>query len=287
MIFQDQEGPYFAHPHGLLFDTHKNILFVADTLNNDIKQIEQDGTVSSLIPINVTTEGIGESTTYQQIQRLHHPMYLAFTQNRELLITDSQNHQIKVLDISTRVMKTLAGSTRGFEDGNALSAKFNNPTGIAISKDGNIYVCDLRNNVIRVISTDGKVSTCRYHRWVNYPDDPALIDRTIYSFKSPWNLVIIDDLLIVSELYNYTLKTFRIDTDKTSLTTRRVSYLSPHDIHDQRSSKALNLSLDGTILATLPDMSAIMRLKVDTPDTISNKSEEESPFISCNKINKH
>lgn len=47
----------------------------------------------------------------------------------------------------------------GSMDGPATQALFNNPTGIALDKLGNVYVCDRGNFIIRQISTNGSVST--------------------------------------------------------------------------------------------------------------------------------
>ena len=48
----------------------------------------------------------------------------------------------------------LPGSA-GFQDGGPEMAKFNFPTGVAVSADGEIvYVADSRNNVIRKLSVE-------------------------------------------------------------------------------------------------------------------------------------
>lgn len=55
---------------------------------------------------------------------------------------------------------TFAGSgTKGFQNGPAATAKFNRPSGIAIDKQGNVYVSDTNNHSIRKIDTLGNVST--------------------------------------------------------------------------------------------------------------------------------
>ena len=49
-------------------------------------------------------------------------------------------------------VSTIAGSAAGYSDGDGASAKFNNPVGLGIDSNGNIYVADDNNNRIRKIS---------------------------------------------------------------------------------------------------------------------------------------
>jgi sugar lactone lactonase YvrE len=57
---------------------------------------------------------------------------------------------------------TLAGNNTqvtGSDDGMGTAARFNNPTGLALDRDGNLFVADTGNHTIRKISPDGRVST--------------------------------------------------------------------------------------------------------------------------------
>lgn len=61
--------------------------------------------------------------------------------------------------IVTARVTLIAGSEQGYQDGNNVTAKFNNPYGIAADADGNIYISEEGNHRIRVISPQGVVST--------------------------------------------------------------------------------------------------------------------------------
>lgn len=61
----------------------------------------------------------------------------------------------RILEITpAKVMYTIAGAanTAGFADGVGAAAKFNNPQGLTLDAQGNLYVADFGNNTIRKIT---------------------------------------------------------------------------------------------------------------------------------------
>jgi sugar lactone lactonase YvrE len=60
---------------------------------------------------------------------------------------------------SSWVVTTVAGTTKGFQDGPIATAQFNQPYGLCVDKAGNIYVADMGNFRVRKIGTDGQVTT--------------------------------------------------------------------------------------------------------------------------------
>ena len=47
------------------------------------------------------------------------------------------------------------GVSIGSEDGTGSAAKFNNPAGVAVSSSGTVYVADINNHLVRMISPTG------------------------------------------------------------------------------------------------------------------------------------
>lgn len=87
------------------------------------------------------------------------PSGLAFDRNGDLIVADAGSHTIKKIDPTGSVSLVAGVENRsGFTDGDAASALFNAPVGIAVSDDGKIYAADTYNDRIRVIE-GGKVST--------------------------------------------------------------------------------------------------------------------------------
>ena len=62
------------------------------------------------------------------------------------------------VDNSSAAVNRLAGTGQvGYVDGQAVNARFNNPTGVAVGPDGTVYVADAGNNCIRQLSRDGSL----------------------------------------------------------------------------------------------------------------------------------
>ena len=71
-------------------------------------------------------------------------------------------------------VSSFAGSgLMSYKNGTLLEANFANPMGITIDEDGNVYVADAHNNLIRKIGTDGQVSTLAGSRQEGKKDGPS------------------------------------------------------------------------------------------------------------------
>ncbi len=79
---------------------------------------------------------------------------------------------------------TMAGSgTAGSTDDIGLTASFNQPMGLCTDNKNNLYVADLGNNKIRIVTPDGKVSTLAGGG--NAPDaDGTFLSASIYAPSS-------------------------------------------------------------------------------------------------------
>lgn len=79
----------------------------------------------------------------------------------DLFISDRLNHQIRKIDTNKNIV-TIAGTGDSDHDGDggpALEATFRDPNALASDKEGNIYIADAANNLIRKIDTKGVVTT--------------------------------------------------------------------------------------------------------------------------------
>ena len=127
---------------------------MADTLNQCIRKITPDSQVSVFAGSGVAGFLDGPPTVAQ----FNRPESIAIDSTGMMYIIDTKNNRIRKIDPDGQVT-TFAGSIQGSSDGQGTNAEFYFPGGIAIGIDGMIYVADAQNHKIRMIYTDGTVST--------------------------------------------------------------------------------------------------------------------------------
>jgi DNA-binding beta-propeller fold protein YncE len=90
----------------------------------------------------------------------HQPSYVAATPDGTLFVSNpSANAIFKVTPEKTVILLAGTLSKSGTTDGPGAEARFNSPKGLAVDRNGMIYVADSGNQTIRRISPDGRVST--------------------------------------------------------------------------------------------------------------------------------
>ena len=146
----------FNYPTGLALDAAGNI-YVADNGNNRIRKIalaegEQDRVVSTIAgSTQGSDDGAGTAAKFWS------PTGVAVDSSGNIYVADSNNERIR--KITSEGVSTLAGGLRGSDDGVGAAAKFFVPHGVAVDAEGNVYVGDSSNNLIRKITAAGRVST--------------------------------------------------------------------------------------------------------------------------------
>ncbi|WP_339726075.1 IPT/TIG domain-containing protein [Maribacter stanieri] len=143
----------FDAPVGITSDSNGNI-YVADLFNNSIRAITPSGEVTTLLDLNSSEliPVLGQNFSFN-------PDGLAIDDEDNLYITERSSHSILKVAFSGEISRIAGDGTSGYVDGNGTSAKFSYPKDIAVDSNGNLYVTDNGNNVIRKISTSGDVST--------------------------------------------------------------------------------------------------------------------------------
>ena len=179
--FADGDGSSaeFSNPLGIAADAQGNI-YVADYGNIRIRKITPDRMVSTLAGNGTqgSADGNGNSAEF------NFPAGVAVDAQGNMYVADLFNNNIRKIT-SSGVVSTLAGNgTAGYADGNGSSAKFNQPTGITVDGQGNIYVTEQENSRIRKITPAEIVSTLAGDGTQGFADG----DGSSAEFNYPWGI---------------------------------------------------------------------------------------------------
>ncbi len=130
----------------------------------------------------------------------------AISQSSSFFICDAENHSVRSWD-RANVMTYAGTGSPGLVNGYRTSAQFNCPTQVTWDPNGNVYVADAGNNVIRKIDTAGNVSTFAGSGMPGYADGPGTSAR----FHMPCAIVFnpADNFLYVADTQNNVIR--RID----------------------------------------------------------------------------
>ncbi len=158
----DATGPdaRFYEPAGLTVDGAGNV-YVADTLNLEIRKITPAGIVTTLAGLNSWTYPGGVDGTGADA-RFYYPSGVAADKTGNLYVADTFDNAIRQISPGA-VVTTLAGTLTwynyGSADGTGSAARFRYPDRVAVDGAGYLYVTDSGNNTIRKIAPGGVVTT--------------------------------------------------------------------------------------------------------------------------------
>lgn len=144
----------FRSPRGVAADGQGNV-YVADMSNNCIRKISPEGVVTTLAGNALAgySDGTGAAASFNR------PRDMAVDGAGNVYVVDSENNAIRKITPAGVVTTLAGGGTAGYSDGSGSAAKFRSPKGIAVDKNGVVYVADTDNNRIRKVTADGLVTT--------------------------------------------------------------------------------------------------------------------------------
>ncbi|WP_295672856.1 NHL repeat-containing protein [uncultured Mucilaginibacter sp.] len=143
----------FSNLMGLAIDSAGNI-YVADSRNNMIRKISADGVVSTLAGSGNqgSADGKGVAASF------FFPAALTVDTHGVVYVADTHNSMIRKITPDGNVT-TLAGRPdAATKDHPGAMVRFDNPYGIAVDKNGNVFVSDWDKDQVKKVSPDGKVS---------------------------------------------------------------------------------------------------------------------------------
>jgi len=177
--FKEGEGlvAEFKLPFGIVTDASGNV-YVGDGGNNRIRKVTAAGVVSTLA-------GNGNSGFVDgpaDVAQFNNPEGVAVDASGNVFVADFANYRVR--KISGGGVTTVAGNgIAGFKDGDALTAQFFDPEGIAVDESENLFVAEYGNSRIRKIAA-GVVTTHAGNGIEGFKDGAA----TNAEFDSPFGV---------------------------------------------------------------------------------------------------
>jgi len=151
-------GP-LCNPAAGAVDAAGNV-YVAAFLSNTLSKIDTQGNITVIAGTGAGgVSGIGGPATSANIEN---PSDVAVDAAGDVYFADSAAHQIFRIDAVTQILTSVAGNgTQGYsgDNGPATMASLNYPQGVALDTQGNLYVEDQDNNLIRKINAAGVITT--------------------------------------------------------------------------------------------------------------------------------
>lgn len=145
-------------PTWLAVDAAGN-LYISETGSNVIRRVAMSSTKAIATVAGSYVSGSSDGTS-AVTAKLNSPQGIVVDVNGSLYIADTGNQKIRLVDASSGLISTVAGTGEAgtaASSVDALSAHFNGPTGLALDQNGNLFISDAGNHVVRELS-NGSVS---------------------------------------------------------------------------------------------------------------------------------
>lgn len=158
----------FLFPSAIAVDAAGNA-YVTDTNNRTIRKISSSGLVTTLAG---QVDEMGITNGRGAAARFMSPRGIVADAAGNLYVSDSAAKTIRKVSPAGDV-STFAGKAReaGSSDGAGEVARFGSPLGLALDKNGFLYVADAGNHTIRKVSATGVVTTL-----AGSAGDPGYVD---------------------------------------------------------------------------------------------------------------
>jgi len=181
--FSGDGGPantaQISNPWGVAADNEGSIYIAA---GNRVRKVDPSGIITTIAGTGAATfSGDGGLAINAGLSANG----IMVDGNKNIYIGDYSNKRVRKIDASG-IITTIAGTGAGGfsgDGGPAINAALDGPTGLAMDKEGNIYIADVSNYRIRKIDTNGIITTIAGNGAMTYdgeaiPANTASISRS-------------------------------------------------------------------------------------------------------------
>ncbi len=147
----------FSWGYGLAVDANGNI-YITDYENHRIRKVYASTGLISTVAGNGTSGHSGDGGPATDA-RLNYPTDLALDTNGNIYIVDYGSNLIRKVDIATGNISTVAGDGNSGDGGPATSARLDEPRGITVGANGDIFISEDSDHIRKVSASSGYIST--------------------------------------------------------------------------------------------------------------------------------
>jgi sugar lactone lactonase YvrE len=143
--------------NGLVVDAAGN-LYLSDSDRNLIRKISPNGIITTIAGTGVAgNDGDGGPAIAAQLDG---PANLALDGAGNLYFADTKNHRVRMIQPDGTIVAFAGNGTAGSagDGGAALVAQLSNPVGVAVDKNGTVYISDAAGQV-RAVTSNGVIQS--------------------------------------------------------------------------------------------------------------------------------
>jgi hypothetical protein len=149
------------HPGGSAEDA-KGDIFIADSGDNVVREVTSNGVIRRIAGSGIAGLGYAGPVGFPAtLGSLDHPQAVAVNAQGDVYIADTYNNRVVKVTPQGQVIAVAGDGVAGYSGDGGLGAfaELNEPTGVALDSQGNLYIADSANNVIRRVDVKTGIIT--------------------------------------------------------------------------------------------------------------------------------
>jgi len=171
----------FQFPIGMAQDRHGNT-YITDEGEQRVRKVTSAGVISTFAGTGIAGfSGDGGPATSAKISS---PVGVTVDAAGDIVFADAGNNRVRKIN-TAGIISTIAGNgIQGYsgDNGPAIDASMNVPWGLAYDSEGNLYISDRGNNVVRKVDTGGIITTFAGNGAAGYCGDGGAATQACLNF---------------------------------------------------------------------------------------------------------
>ena len=178
-------------------------VFIADMFNHRIRKVLKNGHIVTIA--GVGGDGFDGDGQLATVTKLGFPVGVVVSSSNQVYISEG-DHRIRKID-RNGIMSTVAGTgEQGYngDDQLAIHAQLNEPRGLFVTEDDEVYFCDRNNHRVRMVDRNGIIRTIAGNGIEGYNGDDQLATDANLSF--PTGIYVYKNEIYFTDTYTHRIR---------------------------------------------------------------------------------